>query len=238
MPPSLEGEHCQAKNSLSPSKVGKTINTFCVIFMTLPESPRDKLMLFFFVSEGDAESFLVCAVNSTIPVGLPFDIPLHMKDGYGHPAIPPNNLKPSLRCRWVTTLYKAHIVCFVDIPSKIFPYHCCYLVVWAYISRRWTAAGPCWPSEVLKQKEKSWIPLSQRLEDKNKICNSVIIFEFYILYILWMSVQPGRGFCFYLGFFFLCLCNRLSVGTADVVILVDVKYMLTVLIMCIDRNDL
>lgn len=44
---------------------------------------------------------------------------------------------------------------------------------------------------------------------------------------------------FLFGIFFLMSVQQIvCVGTADVVILVDVKYMLTVLIMCIDRNDL
>lgn len=72
--------------------------------MVVPERLGDTLMLVFFVSEGNAECFLIDAVNTPIRVGVPFDIPVLMKDGYDHPAIPPPDLKPSLQCRWVTAL--------------------------------------------------------------------------------------------------------------------------------------
>lgn len=92
----------------------KNHQTFSAIFIILPECPDDKLMLFFFVSEGHAESFVAGAVSMTIDVGVPFDIPLHIKDGYDHPAIPPPNLKPSLQCRWI--IHFIHTFCFVNIP--------------------------------------------------------------------------------------------------------------------------
>lgn len=83
---------------------GKEIKTFTVIFTILSECPNDTLLLFLSFSEGCAESFVIGAMNSTLLVGVPFDIPLLIKDGYDHSVMPPPNLKPELKCRWVTPL--------------------------------------------------------------------------------------------------------------------------------------
>lgn len=63
------------------------------------------LVLFLSVSEGSAESFVPGPVNSTLYVGVPFNIPVQFKDAYDHPAMPPANVKPELKCRWVTPLF-------------------------------------------------------------------------------------------------------------------------------------
>ncbi|XP_070783878.1 structural maintenance of chromosomes flexible hinge domain-containing protein 1 [Enoplosus armatus] len=52
----------------------------------------------FTITEGSAESFVIGAVSSTLHVGVPFNIPLLIKDGYGHSAMPPPNLKAVLKC--------------------------------------------------------------------------------------------------------------------------------------------
>ncbi|XP_069552437.1 structural maintenance of chromosomes flexible hinge domain-containing protein 1 [Brachyistius frenatus] len=52
----------------------------------------------FTIKEGPADSFSIGAVNSTLRVGVPFDIPLQMQDLYRHPTSPPTNLQPVLKC--------------------------------------------------------------------------------------------------------------------------------------------
>uniref|UniRef100_A0A8C3APW8 Structural maintenance of chromosomes flexible hinge domain containing 1 n=1 Tax=Cyclopterus lumpus TaxID=8103 RepID=A0A8C3APW8_CYCLU len=42
-------------------------------------------------------------VSATLHVGVPFDIPLLITDGYDHSVPLPPDLKPVLKCRWVTT---------------------------------------------------------------------------------------------------------------------------------------
>lgn len=87
----------------------------------------------------------------------------------------------------------------MNILSKIFPfvwklarhychYHFCYLAVWAYISRKWSAVGPRSPSEVSKQKEKSWITNNQRLEkallsEQLSLPKSVILSSYIYVHI-------------------------------------------------------
>ncbi|XP_014834254.1 PREDICTED: structural maintenance of chromosomes flexible hinge domain-containing protein 1-like, partial [Poecilia mexicana] len=51
----------------------------------------------FTIQEGDAESFSVGELSSSLRVGEPFDIPLQMKDCYNHPTKPPPNIKPALQ---------------------------------------------------------------------------------------------------------------------------------------------
>uniref|UniRef100_A0A667WXU0 Structural maintenance of chromosomes flexible hinge domain containing 1 n=1 Tax=Myripristis murdjan TaxID=586833 RepID=A0A667WXU0_9TELE len=53
-----------------------------------------------FLSEGNATTFVVGAVSSPLHVGVPFDIPLELRDAHDHPAQPPPDLKPVLECRW------------------------------------------------------------------------------------------------------------------------------------------
>ncbi|KAM9337171.1 structural maintenance of chromosomes flexible hinge domain-containing protein 1 [Symphorus nematophorus] len=60
----------------------------------------------FTIKEGDAESFVICPVKSPLNVGVPFDIPLRIKDGYEHPAPPPSNLKPVLQCSGLEVTYE------------------------------------------------------------------------------------------------------------------------------------
>ncbi|CAG5865265.1 unnamed protein product [Menidia menidia] len=54
--------------------------------------------LTFTVKEGEAVSFTLDGVRPTVRVGVPFHIPLQMKDRFGHPAAPPLRLQPELRC--------------------------------------------------------------------------------------------------------------------------------------------
>uniref|UniRef100_A0A8C4HNU0 Structural maintenance of chromosomes flexible hinge domain containing 1 n=1 Tax=Dicentrarchus labrax TaxID=13489 RepID=A0A8C4HNU0_DICLA len=87
-------------NSISPSKVKKTKKkkNLTVKFVILPEYLNYTLVLFLSSSEGSAVSFVIGSVSPSLSVGVPFDIPLLIKDGYGHPAMPPPNLTPLLQC--------------------------------------------------------------------------------------------------------------------------------------------
>uniref|UniRef100_A0A671V3L0 Structural maintenance of chromosomes flexible hinge domain containing 1 n=1 Tax=Sparus aurata TaxID=8175 RepID=A0A671V3L0_SPAAU len=64
----------------------------------------------FTIKEGDAERFVIGPVSSPLVVGVPFNIPLMIKDGYDHPAKPPD-LTPVLQCRLVRPLYSSKIYC-------------------------------------------------------------------------------------------------------------------------------
>ncbi|KAF3836358.1 hypothetical protein F7725_028916, partial [Dissostichus mawsoni] len=66
------------------------------------ELPSYKLN--FTVKEGKAESFFIGTMSSSLRVGMPFDIPLQIKDGYDHPTVPPPDLKPILKCSGLTSL--------------------------------------------------------------------------------------------------------------------------------------
>ncbi|XP_047424632.1 structural maintenance of chromosomes flexible hinge domain-containing protein 1 isoform X2 [Mugil cephalus] len=60
--------------------------------------PLPSYSLDFTIKEGNAESFELGTFGPTIPVGVPFDIPVHIKDSYCHPTNPPPNLKFTLSC--------------------------------------------------------------------------------------------------------------------------------------------
>lgn len=98
---------------------GKEIKTFTVIFIILSECPNHTLLLFLSFSEGCAESFVIGTMSSTPLVGVPFNIPLLIKDGYDHSAMPPPNLRPVLKCRWVTPLYLFTSTVVLKKPSFV-----------------------------------------------------------------------------------------------------------------------
>uniref|UniRef100_A0AAX7VQI9 SMC hinge domain-containing protein n=1 Tax=Astatotilapia calliptera TaxID=8154 RepID=A0AAX7VQI9_ASTCA len=52
----------------------------------------------FTIKEGDAASFDISAMSPTLRVGVPFDIPLQIKDGYGHSTTLTSKLTPELKC--------------------------------------------------------------------------------------------------------------------------------------------
>lgn len=52
----------------------------------------------FTITSAEASKFVVDAVGPNLRVGEPFNIPLNIKDAYGHPAAPPAQLTPSLVC--------------------------------------------------------------------------------------------------------------------------------------------
>ncbi|XP_035765527.1 structural maintenance of chromosomes flexible hinge domain-containing protein 1 isoform X2 [Neolamprologus brichardi] len=52
----------------------------------------------FTIKEGDAASFDISAISPTLRVGVPFDIPLQIKDGYGHSTSLTSKLTPELKC--------------------------------------------------------------------------------------------------------------------------------------------
>uniref|UniRef100_A0A3B4YKE3 Structural maintenance of chromosomes flexible hinge domain containing 1 n=1 Tax=Seriola lalandi dorsalis TaxID=1841481 RepID=A0A3B4YKE3_SERLL len=78
----------------------------------------------FTIKEGNAESFVTGTVSSTLHVGTPFDIPLHLKDQYGNLTMGLPDLQPVLKCRSQlvlhTKLEKLNIACQLVILCKIF----------------------------------------------------------------------------------------------------------------------
>ncbi|XP_040922027.1 structural maintenance of chromosomes flexible hinge domain-containing protein 1 isoform X2 [Toxotes jaculatrix] len=61
----------------------------------------------FTIKEGSAESFVMDTVSSTLRVGVPFDIPLQLKDRYGNPTMPLPDLQPVLKCSDLHLSYEA-----------------------------------------------------------------------------------------------------------------------------------
>ncbi|XP_034718465.1 structural maintenance of chromosomes flexible hinge domain-containing protein 1 isoform X1 [Etheostoma cragini] len=59
----------------------------------------------FTINEGSAETFVIGAMSPSLNVGVPFNIPLLLKDGYDHSAKPPPNLEPVLTCSGVDLSY-------------------------------------------------------------------------------------------------------------------------------------
>ncbi|XP_074477552.1 structural maintenance of chromosomes flexible hinge domain-containing protein 1 [Sebastes fasciatus] len=68
------------------------------------ELPSYKLK--FTISEGSAESFVIGEVSTTLRIGVPFDIPLLIKDGYDHSVMSPPDLKPELKCSGLDLSYE------------------------------------------------------------------------------------------------------------------------------------
>uniref|UniRef100_A0A673BK14 Structural maintenance of chromosomes flexible hinge domain containing 1 n=1 Tax=Sphaeramia orbicularis TaxID=375764 RepID=A0A673BK14_9TELE len=60
----------------------------------------------FTIKEGSAEKFDLGTVSSTLHVGVPFDIPLKIKDAYGHSTAPPPDVKPVLKCSGLELTYE------------------------------------------------------------------------------------------------------------------------------------
>ncbi|XP_039983129.1 structural maintenance of chromosomes flexible hinge domain-containing protein 1 isoform X2 [Xiphias gladius] len=77
------------------------------------ELPSYKLK--FTMKEGSGESFVMGSVSSTLHVGVPFDIPLQLKDRYGNSAMPLRNLQPLLKSSDMDLSYEA-----VDISGNKF----------------------------------------------------------------------------------------------------------------------
>ncbi|XP_078137302.1 structural maintenance of chromosomes flexible hinge domain-containing protein 1 isoform X2 [Sander vitreus] len=59
----------------------------------------------FTISEGSAETFVIGAVSPSLYVGVPFNIPLLLKDGYDHSVMCPPDLKPVLTCSGLDLSY-------------------------------------------------------------------------------------------------------------------------------------
>lgn len=62
--------------------------------------------LTFTIKEGKAEQFDIGALSSSLRVGVPFDIPLEMKDIYGHPVEAVSGLTPTLQCSGLDVTYE------------------------------------------------------------------------------------------------------------------------------------
>ncbi|XP_035981059.1 LOW QUALITY PROTEIN: structural maintenance of chromosomes flexible hinge domain-containing protein 1 [Fundulus heteroclitus] len=60
----------------------------------------------FTIKEGNAESFTVTELSPSQHVGVPFNIPLQIKDRYGHPTKPPPKLQPVLQCSGLELNYE------------------------------------------------------------------------------------------------------------------------------------
>ncbi|KAK2859596.1 hypothetical protein Q5P01_004216 [Channa striata] len=60
----------------------------------------------FTLKEGSAEGFVMEAPSSPLRVGVPFNIPLQMKDRYDHSTAPPPDLKPVLECSGLVLSYE------------------------------------------------------------------------------------------------------------------------------------
>ncbi|XP_034416395.1 structural maintenance of chromosomes flexible hinge domain-containing protein 1 isoform X2 [Cyclopterus lumpus] len=63
-------------------------------------------ILKFTINAGCAETFVVGEVSATLHVGVPFDIPLLITDGYDHSVPLPPDLKPVLKCRGLDMSYE------------------------------------------------------------------------------------------------------------------------------------
>ncbi|KAM6900563.1 structural maintenance of chromosomes flexible hinge domain-containing protein 1 [Xenentodon cancila] len=63
-------------------------------------------VLKFTITEGEAESFTVGEVNPTLRVGVPFNIPLQIKDRYNHPVSLPPEIKPVIDCSGLDLSYE------------------------------------------------------------------------------------------------------------------------------------
>ncbi|XP_070409212.1 structural maintenance of chromosomes flexible hinge domain-containing protein 1 isoform X2 [Nothobranchius furzeri] len=68
--------------------------------------PLPSHVLKFTIKEGSAESFTVGPLSSPLRVGVPFDIPLEVKDGYNHPTKLPPKIKPVLECSGLELSYR------------------------------------------------------------------------------------------------------------------------------------
>ncbi|XP_026217688.1 structural maintenance of chromosomes flexible hinge domain-containing protein 1 [Anabas testudineus] len=68
------------------------------------ELPKCKLK--FAIKAASAEHFAIDEMNSTLQVGVLFDIPLQIKDHYGHATAPPANAQPVLNCSGLGLSYE------------------------------------------------------------------------------------------------------------------------------------
>uniref|UniRef100_A0A7N8XH75 Structural maintenance of chromosomes flexible hinge domain containing 1 n=1 Tax=Mastacembelus armatus TaxID=205130 RepID=A0A7N8XH75_9TELE len=82
------------------TKVGKYtlfLNTV-IMFITLFECPKYNLILLSSFSGGTAQNFVIGAEISPVHIGMPFNIPLQIKDKYGHSTELPPNIQPEVKC--------------------------------------------------------------------------------------------------------------------------------------------
>ncbi|XP_034998509.2 structural maintenance of chromosomes flexible hinge domain-containing protein 1 isoform X1 [Hippoglossus stenolepis] len=61
----------------------------------------------FTITAGTAEAFVLGEMSSTLHVGVPFDIPLQITDGYGNSTKPLPSLLPELECRGLEVSFAA-----------------------------------------------------------------------------------------------------------------------------------
>uniref|UniRef100_A0A3Q0SBE8 Structural maintenance of chromosomes flexible hinge domain containing 1 n=1 Tax=Amphilophus citrinellus TaxID=61819 RepID=A0A3Q0SBE8_AMPCI len=74
--------------------------------ITFGGRPLPRFTFKFTLKEGDAVKFVIGAVSPTLRVGVPFDIPLQIKDGYDNLTTLPPKLRPELKCRGLNLTYE------------------------------------------------------------------------------------------------------------------------------------
>uniref|UniRef100_A0AAQ4NWH7 Structural maintenance of chromosomes flexible hinge domain containing 1 n=1 Tax=Gasterosteus aculeatus aculeatus TaxID=481459 RepID=A0AAQ4NWH7_GASAC len=71
--------------------------------------------LTFTIVAGTPESFVVSPVSTPPHVGVPFNISLFIKDAHDNAAVAPPDLRPVLKCRWVTVAFNGPFFSFVSL---------------------------------------------------------------------------------------------------------------------------
>ena len=61
-----------------------------------------------FITEAEPEKFSVGLLSSPFRMGLPFNIPLDLQDGFGNPAKPLNSLSVEIESRYVSYIVVEH----------------------------------------------------------------------------------------------------------------------------------
>ncbi|XP_030612265.1 structural maintenance of chromosomes flexible hinge domain-containing protein 1 [Archocentrus centrarchus] len=109
--PHLSGTGFWFKKIETLTDLGKyTLNLNTVVHetnaMTFGGRPLPRFTFKFTLKEGDAVKFVIGAVSPTLRVGVPFDIPLQIKDGYDNLTTLPPKLRPELKCRGLNLTYE------------------------------------------------------------------------------------------------------------------------------------
>ncbi|XP_042366251.1 structural maintenance of chromosomes flexible hinge domain-containing protein 1 [Plectropomus leopardus] len=108
-PPSAHWGYCS--NYVELTQLGKyTLSLLTIIKESDATSFGGKELpsykLNFTVTEGSAETFVMGTVSPTARIGVPFNIPLLIKDGYDHSVTPPPDLQPELKCSGLDLSYE------------------------------------------------------------------------------------------------------------------------------------
>uniref|UniRef100_A0A8C5HK37 SMC hinge domain-containing protein n=1 Tax=Gouania willdenowi TaxID=441366 RepID=A0A8C5HK37_GOUWI len=92
------------------TKIGKYTVTLEAILNESSSSvsrqrPLPSFTFQFTITAGEADSFVLEEICQTVRVGVPFEIPLQIKDAYGHLTVPPPKLIPLLKCSGLELTY-------------------------------------------------------------------------------------------------------------------------------------